>query len=60
MENSFQTRFDEIIRIANMLYPMPDKCTMKIIKCSGCCKESTFDLRVLNENLLYRKKEHDI
>lgn len=60
MENSFKQRFEEIIRIANMLYPTPTKCTMKIIKCSGINRKTNFDLRIFNANLLYRHKQHDI
>lgn len=35
MENSFQKRFEEIIRIANILYPTLQKSTMEVIKCNG-------------------------
>ena len=58
MENSFQKRFDEIIRIANMLYPISHKSIMKIIRCNDekIKNESTFNLRVLNASLLMKNK----
>lgn len=60
MENSFQRRFEEIIRIANILYPTLRKSTMEVIKCNGRNSKIEFDLRTLNTKLLYKQKKNDI
>lgn len=52
MDNSFQERFNEILRIASELYPPSNKRTMQVIKCKRNKSSAPFDLKSLNIDLI--------